>query len=674
MALQPNDFRFTLYSEGKEWVLPQSPDGWEESTLQWARSDIYFGLVRSFSVPLRFVLDGAWLLRRSMYLGGIDASCIIKIELLDRSTWQYETMYEGDIDFSTFDDMLTVVEAKLMDMGIAASVAAYSNVEYEFEVTNEETIPVRLPGIDRIETGDANPFALTAATLGYYPGLQIGTNELFSERVIIQEVDYNNYIPNQPVPGNGWFIEGQDPTTNIRISGYWDYFTFVVANTNYYYQLELIGEFGNIIAVLFSTLGNPPTQTRSNFDVNIDVSAGQKLWIIVRRYGSGGSIVFPFLRTDGGVINVSYGITTEPTVIRAFRPKKVFQMLMDRMHPEGVTVQSELLDRWDNLLITSGDAIRTISGALLKTKFDDFFRSINAVLNAGFGVYGNVPSIEGKDYYYRRSGQVIDLGDSVKEVHVRPSESYLFNSIKAGYPNDDYEVDQGREEYNSGQIWSTDIRRIQKQIDLSSIYRADQYGIEQLRISVLDNQRDNVNEVDKKNDNELFFVHAKKEPGEDGIFDVIGAENYVNISGISARSSSYNMEITPKKNLLRHANYLAGSMYNNSSVLSFESADKNADLSTTDLNGITVRERDNIDVSTLGEPLFLPFEVEFVTDLDFNAWRMMQTSPFGYVKFMFRGSEFYGFITEVSQNIVRNQERTFTLLLSPNSDISKLID
>ena len=79
MDIQPHDFRFTLYTEGKEWVLPQAPEGWEESTLQWARSSEYFGMIRTFSVPLKFVLDGAWLLRRVMYREGVDGSAVLKI-------------------------------------------------------------------------------------------------------------------------------------------------------------------------------------------------------------------------------------------------------------------------------------------------------------------------------------------------------------------------------------------------------------------------------------------------------------------------------------------------------------------------------------------------------------------------------------------------------------------
>src|SRR5690606_28397920 len=106
----------------------------------------------------------------------------------------------------------------------------------------------------------------------------------------------------------------------------------------------------------------------------------------------------------------------------------------------------------------------------------------------------------------------------------------------------------------------------------------------------------------------------------------------------------------------------------------FESAEKNADLSTTDLSGRTVLEREDVNISALGSPLFLPFEVELITDLQINAWRIITENPTGYIRFVWREHEFYGFILDVSQNIERNSERSFTLLLTPNCDITKLIN
>ena len=96
--MQPIDFRYTLIIKDKEYVLKHSPEGWEENTIQWARSSVYYGLTRSFSLPLKFVERGAELLRRVFYSEGIEGKAVLKIEMLNRETWSYTYLYQGDIE------------------------------------------------------------------------------------------------------------------------------------------------------------------------------------------------------------------------------------------------------------------------------------------------------------------------------------------------------------------------------------------------------------------------------------------------------------------------------------------------------------------------------------------------------------------------------------------------
>src|SRR5690625_1747173 len=102
--MQPKDFRYTLVINRKDYVLRFAPIGWDENTIQWERSDLYYGLMRSFSFPIKFVEDGAFLLRRKLYNGNIEGYALLRIEILNRDTWGYELLYEGEIDFSTVID------------------------------------------------------------------------------------------------------------------------------------------------------------------------------------------------------------------------------------------------------------------------------------------------------------------------------------------------------------------------------------------------------------------------------------------------------------------------------------------------------------------------------------------------------------------------------------------
>lgn len=686
--IQPPDFRYTLICLGKEWVLPQEPKGWEESQLNWARSSDYFGMMTSYSFPLQFVLDGAWLLRRVYYTQGIEGDCQIKIEILDRKNWykksiQYQDLYLGDIDFSTFQDKDDFVEVTIMERGATAAVAAYDTVKYEIDL-DPDALTVRLPGIDAVD------WVTNSAILTWNPGsspininpqlytveTSIQDTKLIDEKIEPNQQDQVNIDiisnPNYFQTTENFLFKAKD-STSIRVTGKIQY-TIRVSTSFKVFRLRIIDSVNGLSTTVATLFMNDPLtpnvdhKGEYSFDLNFDVVNGRNYFIIADATSISGSWYyekFDFNTIDP--IKVSYDLTTEPSLIKAVRLKTLFERLMLKM---GSTepVESNTFSQWNNLLVTCGDAIRGLSDARIKTSFKDFFKSVDAVLNVGFGIERGVSRIEMKHYWFREL-QILDLGE-VEDVLVEPAEEFLFNSIKAGYPDDDYEVENGREEYNSEQIWATVITRMQRQVDLSSVYRADQYGMEQVRLAQINS--DNANKVDKKQDNDVFFIHVKKEPGEDGIYDVIGEEDYLDISGIGTRSSSYNMGITPKKNLLRHGNILR-SILPDSSVIVFASSTKNAQFSTTDLNGVTVKENVGILVSSLDRALFHPIAVTLTTKLPPRVQEIMETNACGYMKFTYRDHPFYGYILEASQDLARNSEREFKLLLTRDSDPTKLI-
>lgn len=685
--IQPPDFRYTLICLGKEWVLPQHPKGWEEGDLNWKRSTTYHGMVRSYSTPLQFVLDGAWLLRRVYYTQGIEGKCQIKIEILDRKNWykksiQYQVLYIGDIDFSTFQDEKDFVEVMIMDRGAAAAVAAYDTVKYEIDL-DPGSLTVRLPGIDAVDwvRNTAGLIWDAGSDTGPNPQLYVVDTAISDTKLIGDKIDPNPQIqtnvniiatPNYFQTSDN-FIFRADESTNLRITGKIQY-AIRVSTSFKIFRLRFVDSANGLNSTVATLFMNDPLTPNVDhigefaFDVNFDIIAGRNYFIIADATTiSGAWAAEKFDFTSIEPFEISYGLTTEPSLIKAVRLKTLFERLMLKM---GSTepVESNTFSQWNNLLVTCGDAIRGLSDARIKTSFKDFFKSVDAVLNVGFGIERGVSRIEMKHYWFREL-QILDLGE-VKDVLVEPAEEFLFNSIKAGYPDDDYEVENGREEYNSEQIWATVITRMQRQVDLSSVYRADQYGMEQVRLAQINS--DNANKVDKKQDNDVFFIHVKKEPGEDGIYDVIGEEDYLDISGIGTRSSSYNMGITPKKNLLRHGNILR-SILPDSSVIVFASSTKNAQFSTTDLNGVTVKENVGILVSSLDRALFHPIAVTLTTKLPPRVQEIMETNACGYMKFTYRDHPFYGYILEASQDVARNSEREFKLLLTRDSDPTKLI-
>jgi hypothetical protein len=127
------DLRFTLEYLGKSLVLRHAPVNWDEAFLRWERSEKYHGLFRSYSQSLVFPKDGAYFLRKVFYRtkGRTRAECTLKIEKLDRTSLEFEEVFYGDFDFSTFVDQRDTVTVTVTETGLVKYLKLYEDTEYD---------------------------------------------------------------------------------------------------------------------------------------------------------------------------------------------------------------------------------------------------------------------------------------------------------------------------------------------------------------------------------------------------------------------------------------------------------------------------------------------------------------------------------------------------------------
>lgn len=135
-----NELLFTLTpTDGTPVVLTHAVDGWDEAFIVTERSRKYHGIFRSWTVALRFVKDGAALLREEFYTYGMKASCTFTVSKLDRQTLDYFTAFTGRIDFSTFRDGDNQVEVTVLDGGLAQIVKTMEGEEVMFNANAFDT-------------------------------------------------------------------------------------------------------------------------------------------------------------------------------------------------------------------------------------------------------------------------------------------------------------------------------------------------------------------------------------------------------------------------------------------------------------------------------------------------------------------------------------------------------
>ena len=131
------ELRYTLTdTTGIPVVLTVSPDGWDDTMIVFERSKKYYGVFRSFSIPIKFVKEGATIIRNEFYTHRVRAYCGILIEKLNKITLEYEVAFIGKVDFITFKDGDNYVECNMIDGGLAEVFKAKENDEVSFKANS----------------------------------------------------------------------------------------------------------------------------------------------------------------------------------------------------------------------------------------------------------------------------------------------------------------------------------------------------------------------------------------------------------------------------------------------------------------------------------------------------------------------------------------------------------
>jgi hypothetical protein len=673
--------KFFLESEGETYELKQSPSGWEDTLIEYLKSPTYYGMLRSVTVPLEFVTNGAAILRRDYYTRATAATTWLIIQELNPKTYAYEQRFKGKIDYSKFKDQDNRVTVNVLESGITEYVKAYEKVVYEIPLATPNSVKIDLPGVGLTEVADAiiepDRLDLSPVDVGfnrrYLLGTDIVLNELESEALTIQSQTAEVYTtPGFLATSENWLIRANVNTTfsfRIKILGRYGVYSssagvrLVLKNQNDEVRLVVREFIGLVSGNQFKPLNIDETFT-------YEIPQDEKLFLVFEYLNALGG----WMQTEEGSYEISNSLVTSSSEVYALTAYEVFRQLIQKMAgSDPIQTNSYLLlTEWKKLKITSGDAIRGINSPVLKTSFIDFFNAVNSLLCVGFGVENGIAVLEKRDYF-SRANTVIDLGE-VSEYALDPALNHLFSRILVGYNDEEYESEYGREEYNASQEWTTPNTRVQTEYNIVSPYRADQIGIEELRTT---SNQDNVTATDTKSDNDTFFIVTKEEPNGAGVFEVEGAEAYRSpdgISGLTSRNAYYNLSISPKKNLLRHGAYLRSSLFGivDRNIL-FQSATKNAALVTIDLQGNRVVERQSIPINSLAAPYFLPMLAEFKTDLPVDAVKLLDAGLYGKVRFTVKGVELFGYLEKAGVNLPRNSSQKWKVLLAVGSNLAGLI-
>lgn len=327
-----------------------------------------------------------------------------------------------------------------------------------------------------------------------------------------------------------------------------------------------------------------------------------------------------------------------------------------------------------------------ISPQILIT-FRDTFQSILSIQggNCAFGIENiagvDTCFIENLDYIYRGTVGNLDVGVVDKDIKITPATDIIGNTLVVGYKDQQYSQLNGFSEVNSQQNYATSLVVPKKEINLVSVFRADPYGIEEIRVSQNDT-------ASSRSDNDTFMIWKKTLPENTVAIPNLGfyyhplrteglqinpTTSLPMITGVDP--SYYNWKISPKRNLVeRGGNYLSSMYYGMQGYkITLSGATKNTGLVTTDINGLIIAEAEPVLISTLPKPLFIPMYVSCKPGMPTNALQMIDNLPYGFIKFTFNNKQFQMFADTISVDVGENSEQEIKGLLTPNNDLTQLI-
>ncbi len=632
---------------------------------------------------MNFTRDGAKILKHLRYNYGVQAigNLIILKRDIVTDTDVYKQYYTGGIDFSQFTDKNRTVQTSILETGLIELIKANEGTKYDIPIEAPNAIPVLMDGItmySNVKTINYADIIYDTAFPDGQPDVITSTYIFISQAITDTETKYPSVlwglnIPYfgtehaEDVPTENWTLQGTEPASihltgnmKFKIAGSDGYRLrgFVKRGTNY--DTSRIVELSPFI---------PSDGFIHDISLDIDVTftmdQNERLYPFIENSGSGAGKIISF-GVDNALTYV-YDYKKAATTVMCLRSMYVFEQLISKITNGKYTAASTLLTGdAKNFVLTSGEALRGFVkgtptdyvGPMIKTSLNDFIASYNIKFNLGLGAR-NVALVERKQFFFNNNN-LIDLGE-VANLAIEPAADHLFNTITIGWPDQNYDDINGRNEFNTTQNYTTPVTKISKVLDLTSVYRADSYGIEFARINL-----DNKTTTDSSSDNEIFIVNINDDLQ-------INRPVYTSLTGVTT-PDVFNVELSPKTCLLEHGNYLHIGMDRlDAQSLVFQTSTKAGYNLSRTLGGVTITEKADVVIGTLPKALFLPYIFEFDTEVPINLVDLIEADPYGKVYFTWEDNVYYGYILECRQQPALNQKQTFKLLAGADNDMSKLI-
>jgi uncharacterized protein (TIGR02145 family) len=685
VSITPEKYQFKLVqSDGSYIICNPEPLEWQSGSLEMKRDLDAGGVFVSFVCDsLTFVGNGADLLKDLFATYEINAKCTLIISWWKSTTRLYvEFPNRFDINFNFYETV------KVGDFAFGVRVKAVNN-SLQTKLDNRQDTDVDI--IKLVSIGGFSITDYTALKKGLqFPGVDAQYfAHLAKYGLADQLLHINSTVTYSSLPMDKTtsqfaevktvsFLSGQllpDVPSFFQTALYdYDFYIFYSTNINvdnrytgsstWYLQLIETDSSGNIV----TTNGSPydlgefgkSERIYSIYgSVTIHVTAGNDLKWVVMSNGINATYHAHIMDT---FFNITQSVASVPaTLTEGFPIYEAMERVLQHITDVQLPFYSEFFGRTDVIYdslsntYTSESQLRFAHiqnglnqrGLLLSDtdntltlNFKSLFNTLKSIWNVGYSIERVLnetdPRVRIEEYahFFQNVEIVFDppLSERINKYDIlsQVMPELVPMDIKTGFENFEYLTANGRAEPNTTNE-RTSIMNTATKLECISALRGDTKGI----FDNLSNPLSSDLTADKKGDSDNFIVKTQRD--ETYVWIPETDENII----IESESSIFgdallNRYFTPTRMLIRLANRITSGMTKTdaqASVLKFQKTDKSNSLITTGEGLTSLKESDDIIVSSLEQPIYKPIKHTIECLFTLTDLEVLCANPTGYLNF-----------------------------------------
>lgn len=681
-----NRVRYFLY--GNTGTLTNfHPKGWNDDKKELLRSNKYDGIMANLNnLDLQFYAAAFYFLKSEYDINGIKAEVRIEKEERNSNTDQWENIYTGYLDFSTYKQNKNYVSIKINENNFFKNIESRFKDEFELERLTDLKKGVLTPlPYKEIDIQSRDIFIKSYFNNDKKYWLQQSDSDYVAESFalplkLIYKSDENVFQPSVNVdettgqitnststnsPGGSsighCFYATADNTNevNLKINGIIKIISSATSGPHrIWYQLgryiynEGTGVFsdGIITNGPYLFLNSSNSLNGVDYEIDIDLTFNKRigesfvLWLTMS--GAIMPIYFEYTNLEVSLEETQQSVITKCnglTYYQAF--DRVLNIITGKQ-----CFKSELLsNEWKDLIFTNGHKIRQNTEKNITTSLQELYDSISAIDDVAIFIENNNFILEKKSRAYQNEIS-IDLGN-VNNIEREIDDKKHFSSIEIGADFDGiYEEVSGLEEYNIKTKYTTCIDVIESKFSEISKVRFDSYAISLLQNKLIQN----FPKLDTKYDKYNFAIDCIL---ENGIYRVRHWQDdfLIGPTGVFSPQTAFNLRLSPVNSLFRKAKSIStGLLKYPNEKLEYATTTGNSLLVTTYPERISIENKD------LPQPYYLPEIIKFSKQITEMQFKIISQNPYKLIKFVNEFGDYdYGFIMP---SIIKDKETKFSLI------------